>query len=309
MGVKVYPQVIHSLGVFVVASFMFAIFCNPVMAMPADLLSDADLVHYYPLNGNSEDSVGTLDGTDNNISYSSEFSKFDQYAVFNGSNSSIITASSAGSTNFSVSAWLYLLDLTSSAIPLMKGDNYPNENWQWEIGGDGNFNIYANFSSSAKSVGAPNGTFTTGSWYNVVQVYDYSGSAKMYLYVNGESVGTPADLVASADTASRKFQLGTREGANFANMYLDDVAMFDKALSSAEVQLIYEENSGGLTPEVSSDVLFYSVVSSTMTSTVEYFAGDLLLDIINAIWQLVVFISLVIVFLILTWFVIWLFIV
>jgi len=53
------------------------------------LFSDANLISYYDLEGNSTDQVGSNDGTDNNITYSSGNGYFGQGAGFNGTNSYI----------------------------------------------------------------------------------------------------------------------------------------------------------------------------------------------------------------------------
>ncbi|MEK7174285.1 MAG: hypothetical protein AAB759_01355, partial [Patescibacteria group bacterium] len=52
--------------------------------------SDSNLLNYYRFEGNSNDSKGSNNGTDTNISYSSSYGKFGQGSLFQTASSSKI---------------------------------------------------------------------------------------------------------------------------------------------------------------------------------------------------------------------------
>ncbi len=54
------------------------------------LFLDANLVAYWRMEGNSNDSKGSNNGTDSNITYSNANGRFGQGAAFNGTTSSIL---------------------------------------------------------------------------------------------------------------------------------------------------------------------------------------------------------------------------
>ena len=77
-------------------------------------LSD-NLVAYYKLDGNSNDSVASNNGTDTNISYSSSYGKISQGASFNGSSSKIAYPSGiynlpSGNNSYTFAGWFQVAD-------------------------------------------------------------------------------------------------------------------------------------------------------------------------------------------------------
>jgi len=86
-------------------------------------------------------------------------------------------------------------------------------------------------------------TLSTGTWYHVVGVKD---GTTAYIYVNGTqqvSVSAPATL---GSTAGTNFQIGAFPTGMTAGQFpglIDEVALFNTALSSSDVSSIYNSGS------------------------------------------------------------------
>ncbi|NTW32788.1 MAG: LamG domain-containing protein, partial [Bacteroidetes bacterium] len=70
--------------------------------------SDANLVAYWRLEGNSQDAKGSNNGSDVDMSYDNSYGKFGKGAYFNGSSSKISISNDfvSGGKIFSISAWI-----------------------------------------------------------------------------------------------------------------------------------------------------------------------------------------------------------
>ena len=94
------------------------------------------------------------------------------------------------------------------------------------------------------AIGNVDSTFNVkiGRWYHVVGVYDTS---KMYLYVNGTLDNS---VVASGDDTRRithPYRLGYQSWtpASYLNGLIDEVRIYERALSSSEIQQHYAESA------------------------------------------------------------------
>jgi len=83
------------------------------------LYDDANCISYWRFEGNSNDTKGAHNGTDTNITYGTEYGRFNQGALFNGSTSKIVTANNSGISGnavFSFSIWVKPTDLALYAF-------------------------------------------------------------------------------------------------------------------------------------------------------------------------------------------------
>jgi hypothetical protein len=87
--------------------------------------------------------------------------------------------------------------------------------------------------SGVSQVTSP-GALTYGTWYHVVGTYD---GATMRLYLDGAEIGNVASALSLPDH-SYPLQFA-RQGGNRYGGNLDEIAIYDKALSAAQVQGLY----------------------------------------------------------------------
>src|SRR5690606_31014807 len=102
-------------------------------------------------------------------------------------------------------------------------------------------------------------TFTTatspmpiGEAQHLVAVYDTEGPEQLTLYWNGTAVASQADLPAFADVGADFLYFGSLEGTLPFPGVIDDVQVYNVALSEEEVQSLF--NSPGSVIEVEPEV-------------------------------------------------------
>lgn len=196
-------------------------------------------VAYYKLDGNSNDSVGSNNGTDTSISYSSSYGKINQGASFNGSSSKIWTNNNLGlstSSDKTFGMWYYRTGGTTSFTL-----DYRNNS-----GGNFSLTFYTNstggiiFNCKGTDV-VTSSNLSTNTWYYLTTVI--SGST-LTAYVNGVSIGS--GTIGSGTTNANNFSLSSyadTPGGYFQG-YIDEVGIWSRVLSSGEVSELYNSGAG-----------------------------------------------------------------
>jgi glucose/arabinose dehydrogenase len=171
-------------------------------------------------------------------------------ASFNGSSQSVDVPSSASlnaSTGVSVEAWVKPTTMPGAGgtgTIAMKATDPPYAYWLQVIDTGG-----AKFGVGVGGVNHPlsaAGVVTTGSWYHLVGTYD--GSVQR-LYVNGRLVASQA-LTGNVDSVAGDFRIGTTHTTEWFNGAIDDVAVYNKALTPGQVQSHYEAGAQAITEKV-----------------------------------------------------------
>ena len=170
--------------------------------------------------------------------------------VFNGSSSTISTPITTNYSNLSVSCWVKFNALptgNADATLVNKGFYVSGTNTQYlhlryEDYTD-QFTFAVRQNSTYNQQAASGVTASVGVWYHVVGTLDSSGNAQ--IYVNG-SAGTGITS-APTMTNSDNFEIGSAGGAAVLNGTIDQVRIFDKAISSSEVTTLYGETSASAT--------------------------------------------------------------
>jgi type II secretory pathway pseudopilin PulG len=80
-----------------------------------------------------------------------------------------------------------------------------------------------------------NVSYTQGEWVYIVGTWNGSNN---YLYLNGVLVG--GGVCASTESGFSKFVVGSRSGTLAANSTVDDVRIYNRALSATEIKNLYE---------------------------------------------------------------------
>ncbi len=202
---------------------------------PAQSFLTNGLVAYYPFNGNATDASGNgNNATAVQAAPSADrFGNPNQAYSFNGTNSYIGFSNAPMSQidNWSLVAWVNPTTFSQTGIAMSLG--YDNG-----VYGDG-FALGINGSQLLAmfgGLGYINNGFTlpaTNQWYQIVMLRD-AGVTR--LYVNGVFAGGGDTTAPQTPTA---FRIGSNIGVRFFNGAIDDVRLYNRALSSNEVAQLY----------------------------------------------------------------------
>jgi Leucine-rich repeat (LRR) protein len=225
---------------------------------------NAGLIAYYPLDGNADDfSVYSNNGI---INGSVPFSQgaIGSCAYFNGEYSNYIRIPHQTWLNFSnaFSISLWINAESESRTVLAKGrDIYSH----YRIDSYGkSFSVnYTDDYSDRVSVYCDTAQFNLHTWYHVVCIADNNTSSLKY-YLNGQRV-KQVDLEKDFNiTTTYDLVIGRHDTTNDGgsawpypfNGYVDDIRIYNRALSDNDVQGIYQNWSGNATNQVP---LYYNI--------------------------------------------------
>ena len=201
------------------------------------------LVAYYKLDGNSNDSVGSNDGTDTDVSYVA--GKINQSGSFNGSTSKISLPSSFYNL---VDAWTYSFWIKRNNPGVDNETIYS----RWTNSTTGR-QIVINFDNSnhlVVDVPYKSGIVTTETFTDSTKYHNYvfTKSGTNYLiYCDGRLSysGTITDTQENSAT-SPMIGYNTSGGARPLNGLIDEVGIWNRALTPDEITQLYN-NGNGLT--------------------------------------------------------------
>jgi len=233
------------------------------------------LVAYYPFNGNanniagSNDFGGTISGT---VSLSTNrFNLPNSSYRFSGVANSALNFGNPpwlnGSTNAS---WSWWIATTNTPISGWVSIFRKRESWlvmQWAIDAAVVGKEYrAVFNSTPPNFVYPTNTIKAdGKWCHLCLIYD---GQFLSIFRNGFLVKSQAYAYGGLNTNSYSFMVGGSEAGNENfNGWVDDIRIYNRALSSNEVAQLYVIESGapllGVTTYSNSPVVFYPTASGT----------------------------------------------
>lgn len=203
-----------------------------------------DGVSYYPLDGDAVDQWGSNDGTVNGAAVSNNairgrshsFDGTDDY-IDCGGNSDL---SSSG--DVAVSAWVYPHNLPTAWRHIAGIGGVNNENYNLRINRDtGNPAFFVRDSSGTWHI-VDAGPVSTHQWYHIVGVFD-SSEQEIRIYLNGALANTTNIGDNTLNTNSQPFTVGAMENSGSMDYFydgnIDDVRIYDRALSPHEVHRLY----------------------------------------------------------------------
>ena len=208
-------------------------------------IDNPSTVAYYKM-ADATDETGSHNLTASNVDFNVE-GKYGFAGKFNGTNSYLYAANSVQqpTTNFSASVWVYLNANSSGGYGIVgnfqSGVN-PQKGWVIaRSSADTKFSFWADGtanSNGGKVVGTT--VIQTGVWYHVVGTYD---GTNVKIYVNG-SLENSATYSATPGTTNQPLVIGRWYG-NYNDYYtdgkIDQVRIFNKAISATEVTALYNE--------------------------------------------------------------------
>lgn len=205
-----------------------------------------NLVAYYKLDGNSNDSVGSNNGTDSNISYSA--AKINNGAVFSGSSSKISLGNVLGSTftsAFTVCAWIKPSSLSSTFGILSKTANNIPKPIDIMINTNGVINVVPGNGSAYKY-------FSTGIEVTINNVYfiivtwngEYNDSS-IKVFVNNVSKSLSVSGTWGVADGTDNLMIGQRSDNAFGtNGWQDEIGIWSRVLSDDEKTELYNSGAG-----------------------------------------------------------------
>jgi hypothetical protein len=208
-----------------------------------DIFGDGSAVATYNLDGNANDLGGNYNGTASNVTY--ETGKFGQCAVFDGSSGLIPLSNGAivdVTNDYSISMWIKTTDTVSMnrffdnvlSNGYLKNQVvivlYNNDFRVYPISSDGSYTCDG-FTFSAPTV--------ENAWMHVVFNIKYDRTYNIYLNgINYAGTDVQNTYITSATTGTT---LGKADGDYF-NGQIDQVRIFNRALTQEEVTTLYNEN-------------------------------------------------------------------
>ncbi len=218
------------------------------------------LVAYYPFNGNPNDQsgygrnptyVGASPTTD-------RFGKANSAYEFSGATSGHIeyTASGLPATNRTISLWFYTLDVSNRPGLFGYGGNGSCGTTLFmsiNLSGSGQYNVQGHCGNNA--AGFSYAAAPVNSWYH--WVLTINGSTQK-IYINGELKSTDNTFSGSTATGGgAELSFGvipytdgqapyTDANVGYLNGKMDDIRIYDAAMSDAQVLQLYNNESTGL---------------------------------------------------------------
>ena len=218
--------------------------CTSGTTNTLQILGDSSCVAAYPLDGSPLDLSGNYNGVQTNVTYTQ--GEFDLAGVFNGTNSGIGLPNNFLPTNLicSGSFWVKGTSLTNttSLTKVIFANVYGsylaftvyNGYLEFKIKNSSNADTDAKYSVS---------NFNANDWFHLVFVAN-GLNGQMVLYVNGVSVAT-ATAPSSFRTLALYNSIGCAQPLTSPespfNGSIDQVRIFNKALSAGEVTTLYNE--------------------------------------------------------------------
>ena len=228
----------------------------------SDLGSDAptnpetdNLVAWWSMDeasGTRADSHGSNDLTDHNTvgsatgkkSNAADFTSANSEALYIADNADL----SFGDEDFTICGWVSL-DSKSASRAIVGKWHFSGSSREYYLGYSSGPDRIAFFVSSDgtgnTSVSADNlGSPSTSTWYFVAAYHDATAN-EIGISVNAGAIDTTAHTTGANDGSS-EFNIGSynNHAGNFQEGQLDEICLFDKVLSRAEMDWLYNSGSG-----------------------------------------------------------------
>ena len=240
------------------------------------------LVGWWPFNGNAQDASGngnhgTINGatlTTDRLGNQNESYSFDGLDDFIEIPSSVSLHNPQGTINL----WLYTTIPNRDVCPIKK-NNFSNAgNEHYVIAITPTEVVFANkYNSNCQSgngwffTATSNSIYTSPSWHMITATYSIVNN----LYIDGILVSTSVPPSTNPDNCASDIQIGRGWSAvnEWVTGKIDDIGIWNRALSQQEITLLYQNCQGFLTTQPSNQTtgtnrnVQFSVVSSDSNST------------------------------------------
>ena len=222
------------------------------------------LVSWWAAEGNANDSFGTNNGMiEGNLDYTT--GEAGQAWQFDGTSTAIhIPASSSldvgANGGLTIEGWIKPASLTVNEPLAVWNNGTDNLGVHLQLnqppvwGGNGPGSFFSTISDTvggAHNIASPANVLSTNNWNHVALTYDRA-SGMAALYLNGVAV-TVANLGSFTPLTSYDFYLGYSPpdpsfGLYYYTGLMDEMSLYNKALSAGQIQAIYNAGSAGKCP-------------------------------------------------------------
>ena len=216
-----------------------------IIARPMYIGLNDGLVGHWTFDGqtvSNNDTVADLSGNSNEVIRQGDKPKpvpgrIGQAFNFDGANTWFETASNVdaldGAAPMTVSAWIYPRSFGElSAGRIVDSNNAGVGGYIFRL----NTSNQLSLQIGGGTVNSNTGAITLNSWQHITLVYD---AVVARFFVNGVSVGAPA-LTTTIANSTTNFSIGARgDGAATFDGLIDDVRIYNRALTPAEVLQLY----------------------------------------------------------------------
>lgn len=189
------------------------------------------------------DAIEVSDGTDWQT-YNSDgvFQSFptNSYAgSFDGVNDFVDISSLTIGNEFSYSAWFKFTG-SGSFLPIVASGTSPTVQTLLSVNNSNQMTFLSRTSNTA--IIQVSSAVSSGTWYHAVGTLDSSANGKLYL--NGSQIGSTTTFQTPNSSSKSQLAIGeaVRVSAHFGG-FIDEVAIFNRALTAAEVSDIYNNKS------------------------------------------------------------------
>jgi hypothetical protein len=199
-----------------------------------------NIIAYYKLDGNSNDSVASNNGTDTSITYNASYAKITQ-GTYLDANTDVINFSDwgLGTGNWSISFWVQEKTSQTANTYFISGQSGGNL-WGFYIGSGATTKIRINHNDSSTD------NFFDSTGTLAIDTYSFitftKSSDTITCYINGTASGSLTGYSSRNFGGSTHNSIG-RSGSS-ATAYIDEVGVWSRALSGAEVTELYNSGSG-----------------------------------------------------------------
>lgn len=213
-----------------------ALFLLPLTAFAANCSSLTDhIVAYYKFDGNSNDSVGSANGTDHTITYSNANGIINNGAGFNGTSSYIQVPGQTWTSTMSISLWVFgtwangnfIMDSTAGAA----------RTYIWNPAADSNLQVSIHNTAATTFTSI----LTASAWNHIVFIADGSN---VTAYKNGSSFGTQTMSLSGSQTPTNSYFATDNAQSTFGVTKLDEIGIWNCTLTSAQVTSLYNGGAG-----------------------------------------------------------------
>jgi hypothetical protein len=208
------------------------------------------LLGWWPFNGNSNDESGNgFNLSANNVTYSKDrFGNLQSSAVFNGiefgGGSTMISNSTVfniGQSAYSISVWAKISDLNQITRTIFNTDPHTGIAIAYNDNNAPGFMVYdigsANGVWTILYLHGPKNDYNINDWYHLALI---KNGLQYTFYINGVQEHTYTNSAAANYSYPVKFRLsGISPDNQIFNGFIDDVAIFNRALTDNEILKIY----------------------------------------------------------------------